>query len=462
MTPTADMPRDPAARETRFLTTSVGLVAGKVVSLGVGFLFWLLAASAADVHDVGLAAGAISLMMLATQIAIGGAGSSFILNGAQYADRGRRLLDTAVTVVLLASTVAAVTALAVIVLVLEDLRPVASDPVFAVLFVLMTVFGTLGILLDHVSVALHRGEQVLIRNTVGGLLTAAPLLLSPALGWRFAAAPLFGLWVLGGAASCGLAAAQLSSQLDGYRFRPCLARPLVAVLLRTGLPNHALTLVERAPNLLLPVVVTEVLSPELNAYWYIAWMMAWAVLVIPVSIGITLLAQVSGGSAGTLRADVLRAGRAGLLLGIPAAGLVALAAEPVLGLLGSDFRAEAATPLRVLLLALPPVLVLQLYYSVCRSTRRLPEAVAAGVLLGVAALAATAAVASQHGLAGMAFAWVAVQSAAGVWAAVRLVQLVPRAAGPPAPPRSEPTADGRVRDLRLPGQAMGTSAKMGS
>ena len=150
-----------------------------------------------------------------------------------------------------------------------------------------------------------------------------------------------------------------------------------------------------------------------------------------------------------------------MLLGIPAAGLVALAAEPVLGLLGSDFRAEAATPLRVLLLALPPVLVLQLYYSVCRSTRRLPEAVAAGVLLGVAALAATAAVASQHGLAGMAFAWVAVQSAAGVWAAVRLVQLVPRAAGPPARPRSEPTADGRVRDLRLPGQAMGTSAKMG-
>ncbi len=42
-----------------FLTTSLGLVAGKVASLGVGFLFWVLAARAANVREVGLAAGAV-------------------------------------------------------------------------------------------------------------------------------------------------------------------------------------------------------------------------------------------------------------------------------------------------------------------------------------------------------------------------------------------------------------------
>ncbi|MGS2953844.1 hypothetical protein, partial [Escherichia coli] len=87
-------------------------------------------------------------------------------------------------------------------------------------------------------------------------------------------------------------------------------RPLTAVLLRRGLPNHALTLVERAPNLVLPILVTEILSPQANAYWYVAWMMAWAVLVIPVSLGITLMAQVSS-APGTLRADVVRAVRVG-------------------------------------------------------------------------------------------------------------------------------------------------------
>ena len=445
-----------------FVVTSVGLIGGKAVSLAVGFLFWLLAARAADVQDVGLAAGAVSLMMLATQLAVAGAGSSFILHRTTYADRLPRLLDTAVTVVLLASTVGALAALGVVVLALEELRPVATDPTFALLFVLMTAFGTLGILLDHVSVALASGRQVLVRNTVGGLLTAAPLLLTPAFGWRFEAELLFGLWVLGGATACALAGVQLSRQLEGYRYRPRLSRPLVVVLLRTGLPNHALTLVERAPNLLLPVVVTEVLSPEANAYWYMAWMMAWAVLVIPVSIGITLLAQVTRG-LGALRPDVVRAGLTGVALGLPAAAVLAAVAGPVLALLGSDFRAEATSPLRVLLLALPPVMVLQLYYSVCRTTRRLPEALATGAVLGSTAVLGTAAVGAGSGLVGMAWVWVAVQGLAGLWAAARLARLVAGARAVQAPD-AQPAlpAHGRVTVPTSPGQARDGYARIGS
>jgi O-antigen/teichoic acid export membrane protein len=286
---------------TPFLKTSLGLILGKVLSLGVGFLFWVLAARAAGVGDIGVAAGAVSLMMLATQVAIAGTGSAFILNRTRFERDLSRLLDNAVTLVVVGGTAASLLSLAVVVLVMDELRPVATDPGFAVLFVLMTVLGTLGILLDHVSVALERGEQVVVRNVAGGVLTASPLLVPPALGWRLGAEPLFALWVVGGAVSCAIAAWQLSRQLDGYRYRPRLTRPLVAVLLRTGLPNHALTLVERAPNLLLPVVVTEVLSPQANAFWYVAWMMSWAVLVVPISIGMTLLAQVSGAAASLRR-----------------------------------------------------------------------------------------------------------------------------------------------------------------
>lgn len=409
-----------------FLTTSAGLIAGKVVSLGVGFLFWVLAARAADVRDVGVAAGAVSLMMLTTQLGIAGTGSAFILSHQGEQDRRRRLLDTAVTLVLLTSSGAALTALIVVALALGDLRPVATRPLFAACFLLMTVFGTLSILLDQVSVALGRGEQVLVRNLVGGLLTAAPLMVAPAMSWRLQAEQLFALWVLGAAVACAVACVQLFRGLDGYRYRPSLGRPLSGVLLRRGLPNHALTLVDRAPSLVLPVLVTEILSPQANAYWYVAWMMAWAVLVIPVSLGITLMAQVS--VPGTLRPDVVRAVRVGALLGLVAAAGVALVAGPVLSVLGPGYHLQGVGPLRVLLLALLPVLVLQVYYSVCRSTDRLREALVTGLLTGVAALLCTAAVAQDHGLTGMAWAWVAVQGGAGVCAAARLARLVPRTA----------------------------------
>jgi O-antigen/teichoic acid export membrane protein len=420
-----------------FLTTSLGLVTGRVASMATGFLFWLLAAHAADASAVGLAAGAVSLMMLGTQLAVAGTGSAYILTHGRLAEQRKQLLDAALTLVLLTSTVAAVLALVLVGALSEQLRAIASSPVFAVLFVAMTVLGTLNILLDHVSVALERGSQVLVRNCAGGLLTAAPLLAAPLLRWSVPAEGLFALWVLGGILACSVGAVQLHRQLDGYTYRPRLPRALVRDLVRTGLPNHALTLVERAPNLLMPVVVTEVLSPRLNAYWYVAWMMAWAVLVVPISVGMTLLAQVAK-EPDKVRAGVGRAARSGGALGLAAAAGVAVIGPFVLLLLGPGYSEAGTAPLRILLLGVVPVLVIQIYFAVCRSAQRLREAVTAGTLTAVASIGCTAAVAAGAGLPGMAWAWVAVQAVSAVWAGWRLRTLLrsrrtARSAASPAP-----------------------------
>ncbi len=392
---------------------------GKVASMATGFLFWVLAARAVDASAVGLAAGAVSLMMLGTQVAIAGTGSAFILTHSRLREQRKQLLDAAVSLVLLTSTVASSLALVLVGVLSEQLRPIASEPVFAVLFIAMTVLGTLGILLDYVSVALERGSEVLVRNCAGGLLTAAPLLAVSYLGWRLSAQGLFALWVLGGVLACAIGAIQLHGQLEGYRYRPRLPRRLTRDLLRAGMPNHALTLVERSPNLLLPAVVTEVLSPELNAYWYVAWMMAWAVLVIPISVGLTLLAQVAK-EPGAMRLGVRRAAQTGATLGVLSAAGVAVVGPWVLELLGPGYSGAGTAPLRVLLLGVLPVLIIQLYFAVCRSVYRVREAVAAGLITAIASIVCTASVASSSGLLGMASAWVVVQTVSAAWAGYRL------------------------------------------
>src|SRR5207237_5365923 len=68
-----------------------------------------------------------------------------------------------------------------------------------------------------------------------------------------------------------------------------LRRPLV----RVGLPDPALPLTEPAPGLMLPILVTELLSPARNAFWYAVWMMAWVVYIIPISMGMALFAEAS-------------------------------------------------------------------------------------------------------------------------------------------------------------------------
>ncbi len=65
------MRRKVAGAEARPLSmrlSSLGLIAAKVASLGLGFLFWLLAARRFAPATVGLAAAVVSAMMLCVQL----------------------------------------------------------------------------------------------------------------------------------------------------------------------------------------------------------------------------------------------------------------------------------------------------------------------------------------------------------------------------------------------------------
>jgi Na+-driven multidrug efflux pump len=186
-----------------------------------------------------------------------------------------------------------------------------------------------------------------------------------------------------------------------------------------GVTNHLLTLCERVPGLVLPVVVTELISPEANAVWYMVWMAAWVVFTAPVSVGIALFAEASNRPAGASRATIT-AIRTSLLYGGGTAVVLALFAAPVLHLLGRRYAAAGVTPLRILLLALLPLAVISAYNARCRVTGRLWEAIATGAVGGLGCLVVTAAAGVYHGLDGMAVAWVAGQMVVACWAGVRL------------------------------------------
>ena len=90
-----------------------------------------------------------------------------------------------------------------------------------------------------------------------------------------------------------------------------------------GLANHLLTLCERAPGLVLPIVVTEILSPEATAVWYIVWMSAWVVFTAPISMGIAQFAEsarrpekASATTAAAIKASLIYAGGGAAILAI--------------------------------------------------------------------------------------------------------------------------------------------------
>jgi O-antigen/teichoic acid export membrane protein len=403
-------------------SNSLFLIASKVAAMGIGFLCWLAAARMFSASNVGLASAAVSATTLVAQLALVGIGSSVI--GLFPAQRDpARLLDSAISLVWIAAIAAAAVFLVVAAVALGDLAVVARDPRFALCFVAFACAGTVGVLMDQTSTVIRRGDQAMTRNVACGAMTLALVPAALMVSDADRSLAVFAAWTAGALVMVGLGAWQLSRRPLEYSFRPRLTRDLVKPLLLLGIPNHVLTLAERLPGAVLPILVTEMLSPAENAYWYGVWMMGWVVFIIPIQIGITLYAEASH------RPDDLRrlagdALRLSLGLGALAAVVAVAGAGLALSLLGHAYAAAGELPLRIVVVAVLPMTLVEVYYGVCRATRHLGEAAATGLLSATTALAAAVAVAADHGLVGIAVVWLTVQVVTGMWAAVRLTFLL--------------------------------------
>ena len=417
------------ARRPTLAASSFLLLVGKGAQMGFGMLFWLIAARTATVHQVGLATATVSAVMVCAQLALLGAGAAVITELPRQNGRWDRLLDTSATLVVAGSITLGLGYPLVAGLFSGELRDVFAAPGFAAVFVVAAIFGTLIIWYDQVSVADGRSGQTALRYTVGGGLTIATVATLALLDGRIGAASLFAAWAVGGVAACAIGAVQLY-RTTRYRYRPRFDWPESRRLLRIGVPNQLLTLTERLPALVIPVLVADLASPTMSAYWYPAWMMAWGVYNAPTLVGLVQFADTVR-RPDEVRRMALTAVRWSLLLGGPLAIAVAVLARPLLGLLGDAYAGASVGGLRILVLGLLPYTLIQVYNAACRATRRLTEGVLAGTVTATLAVAGTVAAATDRNVTLMAVAWLAALTLASIWAVVRLRRLATAAPGSP-------------------------------
>jgi O-antigen/teichoic acid export membrane protein len=249
-------------------------------------------------------------------------------------------------------------------------------------------------------------------------------------GVEMGALAVFTCWTLSTAVAAGLGAVQLRRWIR-YRYRPALRRSSARMMLGLGVPNQILTLTERAPQLLLPVLLVHLVSPEAAAYWYPAWMMAWIVYTAPVSVGLVQFARGVQHPA-DLRRTIWSGLGWSLCMGGGLALALVVAAPPLLALMGPEYAAASASAVRVLAIGLVPYAVLQAYNAVCRVRNRLAEAITVGLLVGAAACGSSVLVAPDGSVA-IATTWVASLTCGAAWALMRLWRLT-ATPGPAAVP----------------------------
>ena len=232
--------------------------------------------------------------------------------------------------------------------------------VFGAAFVLFAVAGSLAALQVNVFVAFRQAKYSFVQAVVAALRIAGlPLLV--ALG-------AFGIYAAAGFAS--VLAFIIGNLLilkvhSSYRPGFLIKKRVVGDMMHYSFGNYIANIFAGLPNFILPLLVVNVLGAEMNAYFYVAWAIAFMLSAIPLAVSRSLLAEGSH-SPDMLRRDVIRSLKFIFVLLIPAIVFLFVFGRYVLMLFGSEYVQNSFEVLVVLCVASLPYTVNAVYTAVKR------------------------------------------------------------------------------------------------
>jgi O-antigen/teichoic acid export membrane protein len=386
----------------RSLLFNAGTLFGStLLTAGIGSIYWAIAARVFPATAVGVGAAAISSMQLIGQVATFGLGTVLMGELAGHRASKRSLIDPALAVTALVGAGLAALFVLLAGAVVPDLV-VLRAPLGIVLFAIGVAATAAGLVLDQALLGLLRGGLQLLRNGIASVakLVALVVIGLLALGGLNGLSLLF-TWVVGGVVSMTVLVALPGRSTDEGARAVWRAIDGVAGL---AIRHHALNLAILAPGLLLPLVITGVLSAEANAYFYIAYLIASFAWAIPAALATAVYA------AGSRDIDSLSA-RVRLALGLSIATgivlnlLLLVAAQPLLSIFGPEYASRATTLLRLFGLGIFPVTINSLFVPIARVERRFLQGTTLMVLSMAIEFAVVVLAARAGGLEGAGVGW---------------------------------------------------------
>jgi O-antigen/teichoic acid export membrane protein len=394
------------------------LVAANVANAGFGFLFWTLAARLYEPSEVGFAAAILSAVGLLAMLAALGLDYALIrfLPQSQFP---QRIINASLTITSGGALMLALVFLGGLGVWSPALLPVRASVALTVSLTAAVILTAAAGLLASTYLSRKRAWLVLAQALVFGSGKIVAAVLLAAVGLHVVG--LVGAWVIGLLAlvAAGLAFF-LPQALDGrYRFRPGVVREVVNDMAHFAFSNYVATVLWTAPVLLLPILITNLSGPEVNAYFYVASNVGSLLAMIPTAISMSLFAHASH-DATDLNQKSVEAAKVSLALLVPALVIVLLIGDKVLLIFGRAYAQQGTRLLWVLAATTLPLTVNFLYFSVRRVQRRMAGVVAGAAWVLIVTLGLTTYLLPRVGLFGAGVAWLVAQASLALVVLVRV------------------------------------------
>lgn len=386
------------------LLNAGSLIGSFAVTTVLGFLYWGLATHGFTPEVVGFASASLAAMALLGAVGILGFGTLIISELPRHPGREGRLISTVLLAIAALGMILGVAFALIAPVVIPHFSPLSANGGNVLLFALGVALTTVTIVLDQALVGVMRGTLQFWRNLSFSMVKL--LVLIGAMRWfnRSLDLTIYNTWTLGNVVSLvGLGAFLVLRGNPIRRYRP--QWELLRGLGRKAIEHHGLNLALKLAQLAIPLLITWMLTTTANAYFSIAYSVANFVTAVPIAL--TNVLYVVGAANPSLLARRMRFTLwLALIAGLVSNIVLFIAGGYILRGFGSLYQAQAVWPLRILCLAVFPLIVKDHYITICRIQNRVAGAAGRNFVGGCFELLAAAVGARMADLPGLCAAWV--------------------------------------------------------
>ena len=387
------------------LVNAGSLVGTTAVTSVLGFVYWWLAAREFPPEAIGIASASISAMALLGSFCMLGLGTLLITELPRQPDQAASLISTALIAVGGAGGCISVMFVVVAPYISANFQVLRASVTDIVIFASGVSLTAITLVLDQGLIGLLRGGLQLWRNTLFAVAKLAALLVVGLWLSHKAGITIYTTWAIGNALSLAALAVFVWFK-KGWPGRTYLPqRRLLQKLGPAALQHHLLNLTLQVPVLTLPVLVTALLSATTNAWFYISWMIASCVFIVPTALT-TVLHAINSAQQSTLAHKARATIGLALVTCIIANCVLQFDTQQVLSLFGHTYAEQATWTLRILALGAFPLIIKNHYISICRIQDRIARAMLSMVPGSLLELFSAALGAHLGGLTGLSLGWI--------------------------------------------------------
>jgi len=384
----------------------------------LGLIFWLIVAKAYPESTVGINVTITSSLMLISRLALLGFPVTLVRLLPEEKNPSVMVNSYCIASVLL-SILFTLIYIVFLPYITPELAHLRTSPMFIVTCLILSSTITIHIFLQAVFIAERQGLYVFLKELalsvvrVGGAILIAFFFFTRYLG-------ITEVWTL----SFVIGAIVSVLFLKKTRIKGLGIRNFSFTVLRKGtrlsLENFLVEFLITLPPLLLPIIITNRLGSEQSAYFYMAWMIAYFLFTISLSVGQSLLAEGST-SLLTWIKDIKRAIKFTFLLVIIGTIVAWFLGSTILDFLGKSYSLESLSLLKILLISAIPFIGTALYTSILRVETKMKELGLLWSVTMVVFFIASFLLLPNYGIESIGWSWLGVHTAICIYIGTKTV-----------------------------------------